>query len=159
MTTCAARPCPSATKRRSSTQPRHRARRSAANTTSAFSASRQGPAGARLLRPARYKVHAVIRVLSDDTDPMVTVMKLDKAPQETYADMEASTRRSGDQGVGRAAASHPSTTRRWHPAAEGRHPVRRAGHRHKTLLAKAVANQTSATFLRRRLGADPEVPG
>ena len=26
-------------------------------------------------------------VLSDDTDPMVTVMKLEKAPQETYADI------------------------------------------------------------------------
>lgn len=26
-------------------------------------------------------------MLSDDTDPMVTVMKLEKAPQETYADI------------------------------------------------------------------------
>lgn len=26
-------------------------------------------------------------MLSDDADPMVTVMKLDKAPQETYADI------------------------------------------------------------------------
>ena len=26
-------------------------------------------------------------VLGDDTDPMVTVMKLEKAPQETYADI------------------------------------------------------------------------
>ncbi len=34
-----------------------------------------------------HKVHAVIGVLSDDTDPMVTVMKLEKAPQETYADI------------------------------------------------------------------------
>lgn len=33
------------------------------------------------------QVHAVIGVLGDDTDPMVTVMKLDKAPQETYADI------------------------------------------------------------------------
>jgi ATP-dependent 26S proteasome regulatory subunit len=33
------------------------------------------------------KVHAVIGVLGDDTDPMVTVMKLEKAPQETYADI------------------------------------------------------------------------
>ena len=32
-------------------------------------------------------VHAVVGVLSDDTDPMVTVMKLEKAPQETYADI------------------------------------------------------------------------
>lgn len=33
------------------------------------------------------KVHAVVGVLGDDTDPMVTVMKLEKAPQETYADI------------------------------------------------------------------------
>ena len=29
----------------------------------------------------------MIGVLGDDTDPMVTVMKLEKAPQETYADI------------------------------------------------------------------------
>ena len=34
-----------------------------------------------------HRVHAVVGVLSDDTDPMVTVMKLEKAPQETYADI------------------------------------------------------------------------
>merc|ERR1719492_434067 len=34
-----------------------------------------------------HKVHAVVGVLGDDTDPMVTVMKLDKAPQESYADI------------------------------------------------------------------------
>ena len=33
------------------------------------------------------QVHAVVGVLGDDTDPMVTVMKLEKAPQETYADI------------------------------------------------------------------------
>ena len=32
-------------------------------------------------------MHAVIGVLTDDTDPMVSVMKLEKAPQETYADI------------------------------------------------------------------------
>ena len=34
-----------------------------------------------------HKVHAVVGVLGDDTDPMVTVMKLEKAPTETYADI------------------------------------------------------------------------
>lgn len=29
----------------------------------------------------------MVGVLGDDTDPMVTVMKLEKAPQETYADI------------------------------------------------------------------------
>ena len=33
------------------------------------------------------QVHAVVGVLDDDTDPMVSVMKLDKAPQESYADI------------------------------------------------------------------------
>lgn len=33
------------------------------------------------------QVHAVIGVLGDDTDPMVSVMKLEKAPQESYADI------------------------------------------------------------------------
>lgn len=30
---------------------------------------------------------AVVGVLQDDTDPMVSVMKLEKAPTETYADI------------------------------------------------------------------------
>ena len=30
-------------------------------------------------------------VLSDDTDPMVTVMKLEKAPTESYADIGGNT--------------------------------------------------------------------
>lgn len=34
-----------------------------------------------------YQVHAVVGVLSDDADPMVTVMKLEKAPKESYADI------------------------------------------------------------------------
>ena len=33
------------------------------------------------------QLHAVVGVLSDDTDPMVSVMKLEKAPQESYADI------------------------------------------------------------------------
>lgn len=37
--------------------------------------------------PYLSQVHAVIGVLMDDTDPLVTVMKVEKAPQETYADI------------------------------------------------------------------------
>lgn len=50
-------------------------------------------AGNRLLSSVLYEcvdvpqVHAVIGVLMDDTDPLVTVMKVEKAPQETYADI------------------------------------------------------------------------
>lgn len=34
-----------------------------------------------------HKAQSIIGVLSDDTDPMVNVMKLDKAPTESYADI------------------------------------------------------------------------
>ena len=34
-----------------------------------------------------HKTHSIIGVLSDDADPMVNVMKLDKAPTESYADI------------------------------------------------------------------------
>eukprot|EP00484_Ammonia_sp_Unknown_P006530 CAMPEP_0197063294 /NCGR_PEP_ID=MMETSP1384-20130603/151527_1 /TAXON_ID=29189 /ORGANISM="Ammonia sp." /LENGTH=60 /DNA_ID=CAMNT_0042499493 /DNA_START=1 /DNA_END=180 /DNA_ORIENTATION=- len=33
-----------------------------------------------------YKMYAVVGILSDETDPMVNVMKVDKAPLESYAD-------------------------------------------------------------------------
>lgn len=34
-----------------------------------------------------HKVHAVTGVLMGDTDPLVTVMKVERTPQETYADI------------------------------------------------------------------------
>lgn len=34
-----------------------------------------------------HKNQAIVGVLQDDTDPMVSVMKLDKAPTESYADI------------------------------------------------------------------------
>ena len=34
-----------------------------------------------------HKAMAIVGVLSEDTDPMVSVMKLDKAPSESYADV------------------------------------------------------------------------
>lgn len=34
-----------------------------------------------------HKVNAVVGILADDTDPMVSVMKVEKAPLESYADI------------------------------------------------------------------------
>merc|ERR1712004_736221 len=96
-----------------------------------------------------HKVHAVVGVLSDDTDPMVTVMKLEKAPQETYADIGGLDTQIQEikesvelplthpEYYGEMGIKPPKGVILYGPPGTG-----------KTLLAKAVANQTSATFLR-----------
>ncbi len=96
-----------------------------------------------------HKVHAVVGVLGDDTDPMVTVMKLDKAPQETYADIGGLD--SQIQEI-KESVELPLTHPEYYEEMGIKPPkgvilygVPGTG---KTLLAKAVANQTSATFLR-----------
>eukprot|EP01135_Chromosphaera_perkinsii_P011662 Nk52_evm1s2472 gene=Nk52_evmTU1s2472 len=95
------------------------------------------------------KVLAVVGVLQDDVDPMVSVMKLDKAPTESYADIGGlETQIQEIKEAVELPLTHPEFYEEmgikppkgvilYGPPGTG-----------KTLLAKAVANQTSATFLR-----------
>jgi len=95
------------------------------------------------------KVLSVVGILSDEVDPLVSVMKVDKAPLESYADIGGLEKQIQEI---KEAVELPLT----HPELYediGINPpkgvilygVPGTG---KTLLAKAVANQTSATFLR-----------
>jgi 26S proteasome regulatory subunit T2 len=93
--------------------------------------------------------HAIVGVLQDDANPLVSVMKVDKAPEESYADIGGLETQIQEM---KEAVEFPLT----HPelyeemgikAPKGviLYGVPGTG---KTLLAKAVANQTNATFLR-----------
>ncbi|XP_027205172.1 26S proteasome regulatory subunit Rpt2 [Dermatophagoides pteronyssinus] len=96
-----------------------------------------------------HKVHAVVGVLSDDVDPMVNVMKLEKAPQETYADIGGLDQQIQEI---KESVELPLTHPEYYEEMGIRPPkgviLYGPPGTGKTLLAKAVANQTSATFLR-----------
>merc|ERR1719472_551627 len=96
-----------------------------------------------------HKVHAVVGVLSDDTDPMVTVMKLEKAPTETFADIGGLEQQIQEI---KEAVELPLTHPEYYEDIGIKPPkgviLYGPPGTGKTLLAKAVANQTSATFLR-----------
>jgi len=95
------------------------------------------------------KVLSVVGILNDDVDPLVNVMKVEKAPLENYADVGGLSQQI--QEVKEAVElplTHPELYEDigikppkgvifYGPPGTG-----------KTLLAKAVANETSATFLR-----------
>jgi len=95
------------------------------------------------------KVLSVIGLLNDDVDPMVNVMKVDKAPLESYADIGGLDKQIQEV---KEAVELPMT----HPELYediGIKPPKGVifygpPGTGKTLLAKAVANETSATFLR-----------
>ncbi|KAJ3014387.1 UNVERIFIED_CONTAM: ATPase of 26S proteasome regulatory subunit 4, partial [Siphonaria sp. JEL0065] len=104
------------------------------------------PSGSILLH---HKNLAVVGVLGDDADPMVSVMKLEKAPTESYADVGGLDQQIQEiKEAVELPLTHPELYEEmgikppkgvilFGPPGTG-----------KTLLAKAVANQTSATFLR-----------
>ena len=95
------------------------------------------------------KDNHVIGVLPEDSDPMVNVMKLEKAPTESYADIGGLDQQIQEiKEAVELPLTHPELYEEmgikppkgvilYGPPGTG-----------KTLLAKAVANQTSATFLR-----------
>merc|ERR1739838_343122 len=96
-----------------------------------------------------YKAMAVVGILSEQTDPSLNVMKVEKAPTESYADIGGLEKQIQEI---KEAVELPLT----HPELYeevGIKPPKGvilfgppgAG---KTLLAKAVAHETSATFLR-----------
>lgn len=95
------------------------------------------------------KAHAVVGILSDEVDPLVNVMKVEKAPQESYADVGGLEQQIQEI---KEAVELPLT----HPELYediGIKPPKGVilygePGTGKTLLAKAVAHETSATFLR-----------
>jgi 26S proteasome regulatory subunit T2 len=95
------------------------------------------------------KVLSVVGLLQDDVDPMVSVMKVEKAPLESYADIGGLDPQIQEI---KEAVELPLT----HPELYediGIKPPKGVilygePGTGKTLLAKAVANSTSATFLR-----------
>lgn len=96
-----------------------------------------------------HKSVSVVGVLTDDADPLVSVMKLDKAPTESYADIGGLEQQIQEV---REAVELPLL----HPELYEEMGIKPpkgvilygGPGTGKTLLAKAVANQTSATFLR-----------
>ncbi|AFN83407.1 26S proteasome regulatory subunit 4 [Encephalitozoon romaleae SJ-2008] len=96
-----------------------------------------------------YKDNSVVGVLEGEMDPMVNVMKLEKAPSETYADIGGLEDQIQEI---KESVELPLTNPELYQEMGIKPPkgvilygLPGTG---KTLLAKAVANQTSATFLR-----------
>merc|ERR1711959_72389 len=96
-----------------------------------------------------HKTWAIVGILQDEADPMVSVMKVDKAPLESYADIGGlETQIQEIKEAVELPLTHPELYEDIGikpPEGVILYGVPGTG---KTLLAKAVANQTSATFLR-----------
>ena len=98
-----------------------------------------------------HKVHAVVGVLGDDTDPLVSVMKLEKAPTETYADIGGLDQQITEI---KESVELPLTHPEYYEEMGIRPPkgviLYGPPGTGKTLLAKAVANQTSGSLINSR---------
>eukprot|EP00939_MAST-03C_sp_MAST-3C-sp1_P002132 g2132.t1 len=96
-----------------------------------------------------HKVNAIVGILADNVDPMVSVMKVEKAPLESYADIGGLDKQIQEI---KEAVELPLTHPELYEEIGIRPPkgviLYGAPGTGKTLLAKAVANETSATFLR-----------
>jgi 26S proteasome regulatory subunit T2 len=95
------------------------------------------------------KTMSVVGILADDTDPMVSVMKVEKAPLESYADIGGLEEQIQEiKEAVELPLAHPELYEDIGikpPKGVILYGEPGTG---KTLLAKAVANHTSATFLR-----------
>jgi len=91
----------------------------------------------------------VVGILTDDTDSNVAMMKLEKAPLETYGDIGGLEQQIQEI---KEAVELPLTHPEYYEEMGIKPPkgviLYGPPGTGKTLLAKAVANQTSATFLR-----------
>ena len=95
------------------------------------------------------KTMSVVGILADDADPMVSVMKVEKAPLESYADIGGLEDQIQEiKEAVELPLAHPELYEDIGikpPKGVILYGEPGTG---KTLLAKAVANQTSASFLR-----------
>ena len=96
-----------------------------------------------------HKYHSIVGVLADDADPLVSVMKVEKAPLESYADIGGLDKQVQEI---KEAVELPLTRPELYEDIGIKPPKGVVLYGEpgtgKTLLAKAVANSTSATFLR-----------
>lgn len=96
-----------------------------------------------------HKSVSIVGVLTEESDPLISVMKLDKAPTESYADIGGlETQIQEVREAVELPLLHPELYEEMGIKPPKGVILYGAPGTGKTLLAKAVANQTSATFLR-----------